>query len=330
MVPLARRTRSSSQLRQLKKSHMTDVSKLPLNALRVFEAVAARLSFTDAATSLDVTPAAVSSQIKTLEELLETPLFHRHSRSVRLTSQGAQLLPGVQRGLAELSHAVEQLRRHRQSGLLNISLLGSFLQKWLLPRLGGFYQSHPEVDLRFSASTHLVDFMQSDFHAAVRYGLGTWPGVQSERLLDDWVFPVASPKLMERIGPIDALADFHKYPLLHSPSEPWADWLRRVGGDTTRVERGPVLDDSAAVLIAAEQGHGLALARWSLVAGDLASGRLVRPTAQSVRQKAAYYFVAPPQNYDLPKVVRFRDWLHACCAQFAPPEGERLEPQETP
>ncbi|MBC7983545.1 MAG: LysR family transcriptional regulator, partial [Candidatus Obscuribacterales bacterium] len=164
---------------------MTDVSKLPLNALRVFEAVAARLSFTEAAASLDVTPAAVSSQIKTLEELLETPLFHRHSRSVRLTAQGAQLLPGVQRGLAELSHAVEQLRRHRQSGLLNVSLLGSFLQKWLLPRLGDFYQKHPEVDLRFSASRELVDFMQTDFHAAVRYGSGTWPGVRSERMLDD-------------------------------------------------------------------------------------------------------------------------------------------------
>jgi LysR family glycine cleavage system transcriptional activator len=313
-----------------KSSIMTDVSKLPLNALRVFEAVAKHLSFTEAAESLDVTPAAVSAQIKTLEELLETPLFHRHSRSVRLTSQGAQLLPGVQRGLAELSHAVEQLRRHRQSGLLNVSLLGSFLQKWLLPRLGDFYRTHPEVDLRFSASSELVDFMQTDFHAAVRYGLGEWPGVKAERMLDDWVFPVASPKLVEKFGRIQTLADVQKYPLLHSKNEPWADWMRRVGGDTTRLERGPVIDqasdDSVAILLAAEQGQGLALARWSLVANDLAAGRLARPSEQSVRQKAAYYFVAPPQNYDLPKVIRFHDWLQTCCNQFAPPEGERLEP----
>jgi len=307
---------------------MTDTKKLPLNALRVFEAVASHLSFTDAATALDVTPAAVSSHIKSLEELLETPLFYRHSRSVRLSPQGAQLLPGVQRGLAELGHAVDQLRRHRQSGVLNISLLGSFLQKWLLPRLGDFYQKYPDIDLRFNASRELVDFMKADFHAAVRYGNGEWPGLKAERMLDDWVFPVASPQLVEKLGPITTIADVQKYPLLHSPSEPWTDWWRRVGGGTTRIERGPVLDDSAAVLIAAEQGHGLALARWSLVAGDLASGRLQRPSDQSVRQKSAYYFVAPPHQYDLPKVIHFRDWIMECCQQFAPPEGERLEPVE--
>lgn len=305
---------------------MADVTKLPLNALRVFEAVASRLSFTGAAAHLEVTPAAVSSQIKSLEEFLETPVFYRHSRSVRLTPQGAQLLPGVQRGLDELSRAVDQLRRHRTSGQLNISLLGSFLQKWLLPRLGDFYQKHPEIDLRFNASRELVDFMNSDFHAAVRYGLGEWPNLRAERMLDEWVFPVASPSLVEKLGPISTLGDLHKYPLLHSSSEPWSDWLRRVGGDTTRIERGPVLDDSASLLTAAEQGHGLALARWSLVAGDLAAGRLQRPSAQSVRQHAAYYFVAPPHHFELPKVQRFHDWLKECCKQFEPPAGERLEP----
>jgi LysR family transcriptional regulator, glycine cleavage system transcriptional activator len=305
---------------------MTDTLKLPLNALRVFEAVATRLSFTDAAEALEVTPAAVSSHIKSLEELLETPLFYRHSRSVRLSPQGAQLLPGVQRGLAELGHAVDQLRRHRQSGVLNISLLGSFLQKWLLPRLSDFYQKYPDIDLRFNASRDFVDFMKSDFHAAVRYGSGDWPGLKAERMLDDWVFPVASPQLVEKLGRIETLGDLHKYPLLHSAFEPWSDWLRRVGGDSTRLERGPVLDDSGAVITAAEQGHGLVLARWSLVAGDLAAGRLARPSSQSVRQKSAYYFVAPPHQFELPKVMHFRDWLLECCQQFAPPEGERLEP----
>jgi LysR family glycine cleavage system transcriptional activator len=306
---------------------MSDVTKLPLNALRAFEAVAAHLSFTGAAQSLNVTTAAVSSHIKSLEEFLETPLFVRHSRSVRLTPQGARLLPGVQRGMGELTRAVDQLRQDRSSGLLNISLLGSFLQKWLLPRLSDFYQKNPEVDLRFSASRELVDFMQTDFHAAVRYGSGSWPQIQAEKMLEDWVFPVASPALFAQLGPISTLGDLNKYPLLHSASEPWIDWLRRVGGDTTRVERGPILDDSASVLAAAEQGHGLALARWSLVAGDLASGRLVRPSMQSVRQKHSYYFVAPAHNFEVPKVIRFRDWLREVCSQFPPPEGERLEPQ---
>jgi LysR family transcriptional regulator, glycine cleavage system transcriptional activator len=305
---------------------MPEQPKLPLNALRAFEQVAAHLSFTDAAQALGVTTAAISSHIKSLEEFLETPLFLRHSRSVRLTAQGARLLPGVQRGISELSRAVDQLRQDRSSGLLNITLLGSFLQKWLLPRLGDFYQKHPEVDLRFNASRELIDFMSTDFHAAVRYGRGEWPQARSEKMLDDWVFPVASPALVGKLGPIKTLGDFSKYPLLHSPSEPWVEWMRRIGGDTTKLERGPVLDDSASILTAAEQGHGLALARWSLVAGDLAAGRLVRPSDQSVRQVHSYYFVAPAQNFDLPKVLRFRDWLRDVCNQFPPPEGERLEP----
>ncbi len=306
---------------------MSEGTKLPLNALRAFEAVAAHLSFTAAAHALNVTTAAVSSHIKSLEEFLETPLFVRHSRSVRLTPQGARLLPGVQRGMGELTRAVDQLRQDRTSGLLNISLLGSFLQKWLLPRLGDFYQKSPDVDLRFSASRELVDFMHTDFHAAVRYGGGQWADLRAEKMLDDWVFPVASPALLAKLGEIRTLGDLNKYPLLHSASEPWVDWLRRVGGDTTRVERGPVMDDSASLLTAAEQGHGLALARWSLVAGDLASGRLVRPSSQSVRQHNAYYFVAPNHHFDLPKVIRFRDWLREVCSEFPPPEGERLEPE---
>jgi LysR family transcriptional regulator, glycine cleavage system transcriptional activator len=306
---------------------MSEVTKLPLNALRAFEAVAAHLSFTGAAHALNVTTAAVSSHIKSLEEFLETPLFVRHSRSVRLTPQGARLLPGVQRGLGELTRAVDQLRQDRTSGLLNISLLGSFLQKWLLPRLSDFYQKSPDVDLRFSASRELVDFMHTDFHAAVRYGGGHWADLQAEKMLDDWVFPVTSPALFAKLGEITTLGDLNKYPLLHSASEPWIDWLRRVGGDTTRVERGPVMDDSASLLAAAEQGHGLALARWSLVAGDLASGRLVRPSSQSVRQLNAYYFVAPAHHFELPKVIHFRDWLREVCNEFPPPEGERLEPE---
>ena len=306
---------------------MSEVTKLPLNALRAFEAVAAHLSFTGAAHALNVTTAAVSSHIKSLEEFLETPLFVRHSRSVRLTPQGARLLPGVQRGLGELTRAVDQLRQDRTSGLLNISLLGSFLQKWLLPRLSDFYQKYPDVDLRFSASRELVDFMHTDFHAAVRYGGGQWADLQAEKMLDDWVFPVTSPALFAKLGEIKTLGDLNKYPLLHSASEPWIDWLRRVGGDTTRVERGPVMDDSASLLAAAEQGHGLALARWSLVAGDLASGRLVRPSSQSVRQLNAYYFVAPAHHFELPKVIHFRDWLREVCSEFPPPEGERLEPE---
>lgn len=305
---------------------MNDTNRLPLNALRVFVSVAEHLSFTDAAKDLDVTPAAVSAQIKTLEDVLETPLFYRHSRSVRLTPYGTQLLPGLQRGFAELARAIEQLRRHRSSGQLNVSLLGSFLQKWLLPRLSDFYQQCPEIDLRFNATRALVDFAHSDFHAAVRYGLGQWPDLRAEHVLDDWMFPVTSPALFAQHGAVNTVGDLHKYPLLHSQHEPWQDWLRSLGGDTTRLEHGPVLEDAIAVLNAAEQGKGLALARWSLVADDLAAGRLVRVGTQSVRQRAAYYLVAPPEHFSLPKLQRFHQWLSECCKRFPVPEGERIEP----
>ena len=250
----------------------------------------------------------------------------RHSRSVRLTPQGARLLPGVQRGMGELTRAVDQLRQDRSSGLLNISLLGSFLQKWLLPRLGDFYQKHPEVDLRFNASRELVDFMQTDFHAAVRYGAGEWPQLHAEKMLDDWVFPVTSPALLAKLGPIETLVDLNKYPLLHSASEPWIDWLRRVGGDTTRVERGPVLDDSASVLAAAEQGHGLALARWSLVAGrprlgppGAALGPERAPTQLLLLRRAAAPLRAA-EGHPFPRLAA------RSVQPVPPPEGERLEP----
>jgi len=297
---------------------------LPLNALRVFEAVAAHLSFTAAARELGVTTAAVSAQIKSLEADLGVPLFRRHTRAVALTQEGAELLPGVSRGLDELRRAVERIRRERAGGLLNLSVPSEFLQRWLLPRLAEFTARHPEIELRFAPARSGLDFDREDFHAAILYGPGEWPGLRAERLLDEWVFPVCSPALLAKLGPIETLADFARYTLIQSRTEPWSDWLRRVGGDTTRAETPIQADDAAATLAAIEQGKGVGLARWSLVAADLAAGRLVRPMLPSVQQHAAWYLVAPPPNFVLPKVVRFRGWLADCCREFAPPTGEAL------
>jgi LysR family glycine cleavage system transcriptional activator len=148
--------------------------------------------------------------------------------------------------------------------------------------------------------------------------------MKSERLLDEWVFPVCSPALLAQHGPIETLSDFAKYSIIHSKTEPWSDWLRRVGGDNTRTDKRYEADDAAATLVAVEQGKGVALARWSLVAADLAAGRLVRPMLPSVQQHNAYYLVAPAENFSLPKVVRFRGWLVGCCSEFPPPTGETL------
>jgi LysR family glycine cleavage system transcriptional activator len=302
----------------------SDPNRLPLNALRVFEAVATHLSFTAAARELGVTTAAVSAQVKALEADVGVPLFRRHTRAVALTQDGAELLPGVRRGLDELRRSVERLRRERVGGMLNLSVPSEFLQRWLLPRLGEFTRAHPEIETRFAPARASLDFGRDDFHAAILYGSGGWPGLRTERLLDEWVFPVCSPALLQRLGPIDTLADFARYPLIHSRTEPWDDWLRRVGGDTTRGDSALQADDAAATLAAVEQGKGVALARWSLVAADLAAGRLVRPMLPSVQQLSAWFLVAPPESFSLPKVVRFRSWLLEYCRAFAPPTGAML------
>ena len=155
-------------------------ARLPLNAVRVFEAVAARHSFRAAAEALHVTTAAVSMQIKSLEDYLQVELFRRGARAVRLTAEGQSLLPYVRRGLDELEQGFRTVKSGR-GGALVISLLASFLQKWLLGRLPAFQHAHPEVDLQIRTSMELVDFARDDVHVAIRYGRGSWPRVHAER-----------------------------------------------------------------------------------------------------------------------------------------------------
>jgi LysR family glycine cleavage system transcriptional activator len=300
----------------------SEPERLPLNALKVFEAVATHLSFTAAAHELGVTTAAVSAQVKSLETEIGVALFRRHTRAVALTQDGAELLPGVRRGLDELRRALDRIRRERVGGLLNLSVPNEFLQRWLLPRMSEFTRRHPEVEVRFGPGRPTLDFSRDDFHVAIVYGSGNWPGIRTERLLDEWVFPVGSPALLARLGPIETLRDFARYPLIHSQSEPWVDWLRSAGGDTTRDDHAPEAEDAATTLSAVEQGKGVALARWSLVAADLAAGRLARPMPLAVHQRNAWFLAAPPEAFALPKVVRFRTWLGECCREFAPPTGE--------
>jgi LysR family glycine cleavage system transcriptional activator len=293
---------------------------VPLNALRTFEAVASRLSFAKGAAALNVSPAAVSSQIRALEQRLNQPLFHRHGRQITLTETGRKLLPGVQRGLAELRQAVQAVSTDRSEGVLNVSMMATFLQKWLMPRLSEFYRLQPQIDLRINADNAPVNFEQSDFHAGIRFGAGKWPGVKGIKMLDDWILPVCSPRLIREIGPIETIEDLQKHDLLFVESEVWDAWFR-VLGERGRDSRWPLLNDSLSILMAAEQGQGIALSRWSLVARDIAAGRLVRPIDTVVKTDWSYYFVAPPHYYDLPKVANFRDWLMGHCERFELPEA---------
>jgi LysR family glycine cleavage system transcriptional activator len=202
--------------------------------LRVFEAVAAHLSFSAAADALNVTPAAVSQQIKTLEAYIQVPLFRRSGRRVEITEEGLELLPAVRAGLEKLESALQQMKHHRRAGPLQISLLSSFLQIWLLPRIRSFRRKYPDIELRFHTSRALVDFSRSENHLAIRFGRGDYPNMHSEKLLDDWLVPVASPDLIKQHGMIERGSSLSKYPLLESGDEPWhmwkilpACWLRR-------------------------------------------------------------------------------------------------------
>ena len=295
-------------------------ARLPLNAVRVFEAVATQRSFSAAADALFVTTAAVSMQIKSLEQYLGVRLFRRNRRDVQLTAEGESLLPYVRSGLDEIELGFRAVKSARGSALA-ISVLSSFLQRWLLPRIPAFRKSHPKIDLQIRASPAMVDFARDDVHVAVRFGRGSWPRVHAEHLMDEWLVAVCTPELLKRHGHLREPGDTRDYPLLHSSSEPWALWL--TGNDEGAEELWPVtgtaFDDSVAVLHAAEQGQGLALVRWSLAAADIETKRVVLAHPHPLRFSRSYYFVCPEPYLALPKVTAFREWLLAVAAASPTP-----------
>ena len=188
-----------------------------------------------------------------------------------------------------------------------------------MPRLTEFYDIEPQIDLRINADNTQVDFQHSDFHAAIRFGPGKWPGVRASKMMDDWILPVCSPRLLREIGPLQSAEDLQQHDLLFVESEVWDAWFR-VLGESGRDSHWPLLNDSLSILMAAEQGQGIALSRWSLVARDIAAGRLVRPIDMVVRTDWSYHFVAPPHYYDLPKVTAFREWIMGHCDRIDRPE----------
>jgi LysR family glycine cleavage system transcriptional activator len=305
---------------------MSAYDRLPLNALRVFEAVATRLNFGEAAEALHVTPAAVSQQIKTLEEYLQTPLFRRDGRKVSLTAEGARLLPGIRQGLDQLETTLQQMRQDRQSGTINVSTLASFLQRWLMPRLAGFHAQHPDVDLRIHTSSDAVDFARSDFHAAVRFGLGRYGDLRTEKIMDDWMVAVASPALIEKRGKLPQSADLAQYPLLHGDELDWAHWAT---GDTRPMMalRGAFIDEPVSMLTACMAGMGYALLRWTIACSELEAGRIVLASEHVVPHQFSYYFVCPEDYATFPKVAALRDWLLQEGRQFPkPPLAESAGP----
>lgn len=282
----------------------------PLNSLKCFEATGRLLSFTRAADELNVTQAAVSHQIKVIEEDLGVQLFVRHPRKLVLTEQGKLLLPEVIEAFDKISSAVGALRKEQYINIISVRLAPSFAAKWLSPRLKYFWLQYPDIDLRLFHAHPAVDFDREDIDLAVTYGKGDWSGVVADELLSLDFFPVCSPAFMNNDKPLSDIDNLRYYTLLHDASfECWHDWLELAEVGDIPANRGTVIDDTNVLIQAAVDGQGVALGSMTFVGDLLDSGRLVRPFDITLRNDSAYYVVCPPGHLNNPAVKAFKDWL---------------------
>src|SRR5712671_5713639 len=288
----------------------------PLNALRTFEVIARHLSFAKAAEELHVTPAALSHQIRALEEQLGTALFHRRARAIELTEAGRLIYPGLHSGFESVRGAMAQLDRDRAGNVLVISATPGLVAKWLMPRLWRFLHAHPDVDARVSASMKLADFAAEGVDVAIRLSKGNHPDLHVERLFDDSVLPVCSPRLVEQ--GLRSAADLAHFPLIHydipmSMRAPplWADWFAVAGLAAIDATRGLRVNVADHALDAAVAGAGVSLSFKLIASDDVHSGRLVSPFGPELPLSSGYHFVCPKGHETRPRVRAFRDWLFA-------------------
>jgi LysR family glycine cleavage system transcriptional activator len=289
----------------------------PLNALRAFEAAGRSESFTRAAEELNVTHGAVSHQVKALEARLGIKLFNRERQRLVITDAGREYLAVARDALDRIAMGTERLIQRQSAGVLTISTSPDFAAKWLVYRLGRFAESHPDLDLRVSATAHQVDFAREDVDLAVRHGDGNWAGLDVVRLCSERLFPVCSPKLFSAGNSIATASDLLNFPLLRlSDWKTWTRWFE-AAGVTDPVAHGPVLNSASMLIDAAVDGHGVALARTALVAWDIVNRRLVRPIDVSLRMAHTYWIVCPKVTSRVPKIAMFRNWLLAEAAEDA-------------
>lgn len=297
----------------------------PLNALRAFETAARHMSISLAANELRVTPAAISHQIRILEDHVGLPLFTRNGRGLALTDAGSAGLRDLREGFVKLCAAMDAIDSLGEAGTLSVSVAPSFAAKWLLPRLGSFQVAHPEIDVHVAASMQLADFVKDGVDVAIRYGAGRYSDLAVTQLLTESVVPVCSPDFLRLHGPFHAPGDLVEATLLHDdspdndPSCPnWEMWLSAAGARHIDAGRGPRFNQSSLVIEAAVLGRGVGLAKTALAVRDLRHGRLVQPFKSRVKVDFAYYIVAPRAKLNLPKVSHFIDWLRGEAAGEMP------------
>ncbi|WP_288900350.1 LysR substrate-binding domain-containing protein [uncultured Sneathiella sp.] len=295
-----------------------EMNSLPsLTALRFFEAAARRLSFADAAEELNVTPAAVSRQIRQLEAQLGVQLFRRLTRAVALTPEGSAALPLITEGFARLREGVDRIRMTNSGGTLSVSVAPSLAHRWLAPRLGRFMTQFPDIELVIDASERVSNFGVDGVEIGLRFGSRPDERLRAIPLFEDPIFPVCAPRLAEQLGPSPRAHDIVKLPLLHVDWEGqtetlprWTDWLTAAG--ISPIPKGGAKFSQLAVAIeAAIAGHGVALASMPLVGDDLAAGRLVRPlnVAEVAAGALHFWIVYPPENAANTRLIAFRNWV---------------------
>jgi LysR family glycine cleavage system transcriptional activator len=303
------------------------MTQLPaLGALRTFEAAARHLSFTKAAEELFVTQVAVSHQIKALEGQLGVPLFRRGNRALLLTDEGQTLLPFVREAFERIQAGLRRLEDGSNEGILTVSTTPSFASSWLAPRLVRFQARHPEIEISLSAASRLSDYDRERIDCGVRYGKGTWPGLEATRLLYTPLLPVCSPEFLAAHPSLSEPADLARHTLIHvlGDLDDWRLWLQAAGVEGIDPTRGPKFDSGPLALQAAMAGAGIAIARAPLIRTELASGRLVAPIDFEVPEASAYYLVVRQEVVAKAKIEAFRSWLLEEVAAQA--ESDGLQP----
>lgn len=312
----------------------------PLNALRAFESAARHLSFSKAAQELNITPAAISHRIRTLEEHLGVELFYRLNKGVALTDAGIAALPDLQLGFCRIAKAVEHLRGGEQTRLLTVQSAPSFAAKWLVPRLSRFASELPHIDVRLVASLQRVadslgnleigdEFRESDIDVAIHFGGGKYEECRSDRLFGVAAVPICSPDLLQGERAIRRPADLSMHTLLHddTPHEAhpvWKTWLAQAGVTNVDADRGLRFSSIAMVLDAAERGQGVALSIEALAADAIAEGRLVTPFDIRLPVRSAYYLISLEKTADVERIAAFRAWILEEAERF-----KRIFPEPT-
>lgn len=282
--------------------------RLPsLNALRVFVAVARSGGVSRAAEELNLTHSAVSHQIRSLQSELGITLFEKSGRGLMLTEQARAYVQRIESAFKEIEEATLDVTTHNRHRL-RISTIPSFAARWLLPRLGDFIATCPDVDVEVQSSHRAADVKGGEVDIGIRFDTGPHPGLYSERLMRDWLFPVCSPEFAKKYALCDT-SGIDGVPLMHSEREPWSSWFPAAGIVADEPEHGILFNDSALMLQAAAAGQGLCLARQSIVYDDLQSGKLVRPFSTYVESPFSYFFVCRREKLASPPIAAFRAWI---------------------